>query len=383
MRVTIPETIIKIGEYGFCGSDLREVAVPESVTSIGHGAFCQCSALKKAVILGKASLEDFTFHNDTVLEEVDISNVISLGKSTFSDCRAMYKVSFPQHLDVIPDDTFNSCSSLKEFTISENVKRIGANAFFAAGIQGDFEIPANVIEIGESSFREIKIVNLTINANIKVIPKYAFYGNDNLVTLKIGEGITGIEMGSFRIYSASLDTVYLPSTLEYIVQDSFQIFNRKIQNVYFAGCETKWQNVLIASGNTSLTEASLHFSDHRSVYTYDDNDHWLVCEFCGLVTGERSPHVMNGNICTVCGYGAPEEHVHSFVYKTDVHVHWQYCEECGYTCNVEEHSFAGDICSKCNYEEVKETPSGDVNSDGEITLDDAIEVLKMAMKVNS
>ena len=384
MKVTMPDSITKIGEYAFFKSDLRDVVVPESVTTIEECAFEMCDTLKTVKILGAASLENYTFYDDPVLEEVDISNVISLGTHTFGLCDALYKVNYPQKLDVIPDYTFYSCNSLKDFVISENVKRIGASAFDHAGLAGNFEIPSNVIEIGNTAFSANDIVTLTINANIKVIPQSAFSWNADLVSVKIGEGIVGVENHAFYMNSGcSLETVSLPSTLEYIVQEAFYCGRVKVQNLYFAGCETKWQNVLIASGNESLTsEATMHFADHHNEYKYDDTDHWLVCEFCGTVSSDRQPHSLDeSGQCPTCGYGATVPHIHNYTYRSDVHVHWQYCEECGQTCNVEEHAFEGNICSECYCEETKPTLSGDMNSDGKITLEDAIAVLKMAMGI--
>ena len=382
MKVTIPDSIIKIGKQAFFKSDLRDIVIPESVTAIEEAAFEMCDALKTVKILGAASLGNYVFHDDPVLEEADISNVISLGTSTFYGCNALYKVNYPQKLDTIPDRTFWSCNSLKDFVISENVKRIGAYAFDHAGLAGNFEIPSNVIEIGNSAFAGNDIVTLTVNANIDVIPQAAFQWNADLASVKIGEGIVGIENKAFYMNSGcSLETVYLPSTLEYIVQDAFYGSRVYVQNLYFAGCETKWQNVLIASGNDALTkEATMHFADHFNVYNYDSTSHWLECKYCGTQSGDKSGHVMQGDMCTVCGYGAPEEHVHSFIYKSDVNVHWQVCEDCGFTCNVEEHSFVGDSCSKCGSKN-ETSVAGDMNYDGEISLDDAIAVLKLAMGV--
>lgn len=117
----------------------------------------------------------------------------------------------------------------------------------------------------------------------------------------------------------------------------------------------------------------LYVNDYKYVYRYAPaiNEYVLV-----WVTSKFDASEIPAIPDTEC------DHTLS-TYGSDVHVHWNICKTCGFTWNVEEHSFVDDICSKCDYEKTEPASSGDMNSDGEITLDDAIEILKIAMKVNS
>lgn len=419
VSVTIPEGIISINESAFSFTDLTSVTIPESVTTLGNSAFYSCRALKTVNILGACTIGSSAFSYGSI-EQIRMPKVISIGNSCFKWSSNLYDIELPEGIDVIPSEAFMGCGALSSIIIPNTVKAIGNKAFAQANLTGGIELPANLksigseafqesslsgsvvipygcTEIGENAFRECSISAVTIPGTIKNIPDSAFCDTISLISIKMGEGVESIGNSAFYVAASNGITgylnrqVYIPSTLQFVLENAFGNFftdDETIGDVYYNACENKWNTIIFGAKNHLLTNAPRHYYngsgiDHDYQYTYDDFDHWLACKDCGLVSGERSPHVMDGDVCNVCGYGAPEEHVHSFVYKTDVHVHWQVCEDCGYTCNVEEHSFEEGVCTKCEYEEVKPVPSGDVNMDGEISLDDAIEILKKAMNVNS
>ena len=64
--VVIPETVTVIGERAFASTDIAEIVIPASVTKISEGAFFSCSSLKSA---------EFKSSNDWVLNFVGNENI--------------------------------------------------------------------------------------------------------------------------------------------------------------------------------------------------------------------------------------------------------------------------------------------------------------------
>ena len=391
MEITIPDSVTEIGYSAFSYSSLVEVDIPASVKTIGDFAFSWCDVLKKVTILGAATLGDGVFEYSKKLEEADISNVVGMGKYVFEYCESLTNVKYPQALDVIPNSTFYECKSLTKFVISKNVKKIASMAFYNCKLRGDYVIPENVTEIGVRSFSGNNIETLTIKAKVKSIPKNAFENNKTLKSVVIPEGVLSIEEYAFNSgYDGALKTVYLPSTLNSIGLYAFYLGREDkyvISDVYFGGCKTKWQNVIIANGNDDITvKANFHFASHEYIYLYDDTYHWLGCEYCGTGKGTKSQHRFGENgLCLICGYGTPEpdepiepekpECDHDFEIKYDRDNHWKICSVCGLVVAPEPHSEpdSSGNCTECGFE-LKQRY--DVNKDGKVSSLDAVIILR-------
>ena len=406
VKVTIPEGIISIGEDGFRSTDLQSVTVPESVASIGNDAF-SWTPLKSAEVLGACSIGGGAF-SVSDLEKVNISRAVSIGDSCFYNCRSLYSVSLPDTLEEIPNSAFQFCEALQSIKLPSALKKIGNKAFASAGLtsgitlpiglqsigedafrestlSGTVVIPDTVTEIGASAFRECSIASVTIPGSVKNIPDYAFNETESLIVIKMNEGVESIGKSAFYVtISNSINgylnrQVYIPASMQFVLEGAFANFfsdDQTIGDVYYGGCENKWNTIVFGANNQLLTSAPIHFADHNYQYTYDDSSHWLACTFCGLVSGEKSPHTPDGSgVCTVCGHGKQPEHVHTETYGTDTHVHWTKCDVCGESWGVEEHVLGEDgVCEIC-HTKPSATGSGirgDLNSDGNVNVTDGV-----------
>ena len=132
----------------------------------------------------------------------------------------------------------------------------------------------------------------------------------------------------------------------------------------------------VVVGRERMSAATPHEHVFGDEWNNDAQNHWHVCKKCSQ-TSAPEPHTLVNGVCTACGYVQPE-HVHHFACVGAEGVHWDQCDECGYTTNVRAHSVVDGRCSECGYSPAK---TYDANGDGEVTLDDAIIVLKAAMKV--
>ena len=92
--VTIPNNVTKIGEETFSYTELESITIPDSVTEIGYNAFSFCKALKNIILP---------------------NSVIEIGNGAFSECTALESVTIPTHFPLTSQfikDKFPYCPNL-------------------------------------------------------------------------------------------------------------------------------------------------------------------------------------------------------------------------------------------------------------------------------
>ncbi len=88
-------------------------------------------------------------------------------------------------------------------------------------------------------------------------------------------------------------------------------------------------------------------------YNYDDSGHWRCCEYCwaDMSNDQVTPHTMENDRCTVCGYYSPT-HTHNLRYYTDrvnyPGMHLLDCSICFEQFGAEKHTLnEADFCTVC------------------------------------
>ena len=208
VSVTLPNSIISIGEYAFSGcSSLTSIRIPESVTSIGQGAFSRCEELTSIDIPNTVSaLGAYAFENCSSLSSVHLSNSIrSIGNSTFKGCESLTSIVIPASVTSIGDNAFNGCLHLSSVDIPNSVteiryyafnycrdlssvrlpnslKTIYPGAFRYCQSLTSIDIPNSVTSIGKSAFERCKkMTSVTLGSSIESIGELAFASCDALV----------------------------------------------------------------------------------------------------------------------------------------------------------------------------------------------------------
>ena len=219
VKLTIPETIVKIGSYAFSGcSSLTSIVVPNSVTSIGEYAFERCSALTDIVIGGSVSYLNYSmFEFSYMIKNITVNenneNYRSLEGNLYSrngNVLIKYAVGKTQTEFTIPffvtevaDYAFDEARFLKKVTISESVQEIKYSAFSDCKSLTTVNLSKNLIVIGTQSFKNcVSLTNITIPSNVARIGEYAFYGCESLTDITIPESVYYI--GSKAFYGCNL-----------------------------------------------------------------------------------------------------------------------------------------------------------------------------------
>ncbi|MBR2909073.1 MAG: leucine-rich repeat domain-containing protein [Clostridia bacterium] len=180
--LSVLEGITKIGNYAFGYSNISgNLTIPESVISIGDYAFELCTG----------------FTGDLIIPD----SVRSIGDFAFKDCEGFTgNLTIGNGVDNIGSHAFFGCGGFTgKLTIGNNVKTIGSYAFrYCDGFTGDLIIPNSVTNIGDSAFIHCYGFNgnLIIGNGEITIEKQAFYKCNGLLGAYLPGSIVNIKSSS-------------------------------------------------------------------------------------------------------------------------------------------------------------------------------------------
>ena len=160
--VTIPNSVISIGNYAFQNNQLTSVTIPNSVTTIGSDAF------------SKNQLTSVTIPN----------SVTTIGSDAFSG-NQLTSVTIPNSVTTIGSSAFEN-NQLTSVTIPNSVTTIGSSAFYGNQLTS-VTIPNSVTTIGSNAFYGNQLTSVTIPNSVTSIGSWAFYksssSNPSLISI--------------------------------------------------------------------------------------------------------------------------------------------------------------------------------------------------------
>lgn len=250
--VTLPNSIISIGNYAFAYSSIKEVTIPNAVSTIGKMAFYGCNNLitlnynaENCEINGPDNHTSPFSQSITTLKIGD--SVKSIPDYAFSWCTGLNNLQFGNSLTAIGDYSFTYCTGLQSVNLPEGLSTIGENAFSNCSSVESLSIPESVTTIGRSAFNncnKLRVLNysalncsaygnagspvfpsyleeIIISDKVRSIPDYAFYGCKKLNSLVMGKSITSI--GNYAFFDCSaLSEVKMPNLIEVVGKSAFQ-----------------------------------------------------------------------------------------------------------------------------------------------------------------
>ncbi|WP_459478829.1 leucine-rich repeat protein [Clostridium saccharoperbutylacetonicum] len=272
--IQLANGITSIGSFAFGGcSGLMSMEIPSSVTSIGYGAFRDCNGI----------LEYKVHSNDakTMLinsySGIDPSRIVIDGVDNITDWKT--------------DDNFrynNVTIKGIEFYLTDSANKYVIVNYAGGAIDSNLILPSQIV----CNHEVYKVVGIN---------PYAFYGNSNLQSVQVANGITSIGYGTFSGCSG-LMSVEIPSSVEIIGDNAFDGCSQ-LQTINVAADNENYESingVLFNKGTTKLikypgAKADSNYTVPNSVKTIDQNSFTSA-------TNLQSIGLVNG--ITSIGYGA-------------------------------------------------------------------------------
>lgn len=254
-RITLPDSIFTIGSEAFRGSGLTSVVIPPLVDKIEYCTFADCKSLKYAILSnGLVTVGDYAFANSSLVEITIPGNVTSVGEYAFSDC-----------------------TLLKTAEICEGVQRIDGHAFQNCVLLTSVKLPNTLKVMGDWTFyNDYCLPSIDIPMSLSIIPTGAFYGCSQLVRANIPAGVSVIGSQAFRectrLSGVNADgKLKFAKTLAGILDSAFRdcraITNVKIDGSMlslgsgaFSGC-TRLKQITVYAHGDGFTVASFENID--------------------------------------------------------------------------------------------------------------------------
>ena len=206
-KLTIPDTLINIGEYAFANcNELVEVNLNKRKV-IDTGMFTGCTKLQ-TINLPKelTTIEDYAFAGCNNLKKISLNNISEIGEYAFSGCSSLNNVIIPSSVTIIKEGVFNSCYGLQKVVLPELTKNdediivvngitdIYDEAFANCYVLNSINLPSTLTTIGESAFKNCEALrSVSIkDTSITVIPAYLFSGCRNLSNFEVNNSIVDV-----------------------------------------------------------------------------------------------------------------------------------------------------------------------------------------------
>ena len=262
--------IIADDAFKYCGH-LTKIKIPQSVKIIGKRSFAACDNLNSIIcesdyfavqdgcLLSADKKRLITYFGNT--ENVIVpEGVTTIDEAAFFRKKNIKTVVLPKSLKVIGEGAFACCTKLTMVYMQNNVIEIGKFSFEECKRLKNITFSAKLKIIPQYAFRYSGIEELMIPDNVKAIEEYAFYGCEELKTVKLGNGVKTLGCSAFN-KCKNIVRIQLSNKLNSI--GSFALFTAKN---------------IIANDNKS------YFSDGHAFYRNTSNGIFL----CRYLTKEET-----------------------------------------------------------------------------------------------
>jgi hypothetical protein len=146
--------------------------------------------------------------------------VVSIGKSSFYDCRNVTSVTISNPVASILEGAFENCTSLARVKIPDSLTLIGSNAFFNCASLDSVTIPNSVTSIGYEAFHNcISLKSAVIPNGVTSIDGF-FHGCRSLTSVTIPNSVTSIVNYAFD-GCTSLASITIPKAVTLIGNSAF------------------------------------------------------------------------------------------------------------------------------------------------------------------
>ena len=232
-------------------SPLVEYTVPEGIKEIGIRAFAGADKIERIVLQsGVKMIGSEAFYNTDNLQELVLPETLTtLNDGAFDSC-GLKKVELPDSLINIGVQAFRF-SHFESITIPKNVRSIGYQPFAGRG-----DIPITVDEENPYFYYVDSALYEKLESGVRLITCLT-----DATEFTIPDGVTRIERSAF-IDAENMTALYIPSSVKSIGRQIL-MGNRNdifVTDVYYAGSELDWEDVIVHTSNVGLQNATIHYA---------------------------------------------------------------------------------------------------------------------------
>ncbi len=265
--VSVDAPVLDGAASGTCGAKLTWTLDDEGTLTIsGTGAMTDYDSV--------SSLPWYSARK-SITNVVITPGVLSIGENAFYYCTNLTSITLPDGLNFIGECAFCYCSSLTSITIPDSVTSIGWYAFRECSNLTSITLPDSLVTLGGEAFYKCSsLTSITIPDSVTAIETYTFYKCSNLASITLPNSVTFI--GSRAFDSCS-----------------------NLTDVYYGGSQDQWGNIAVATYNTPLTNATIHYTDPESSLTLANAQHILdfTVGITALSDAELAIADINGDKC--------------------------------------------------------------------------------------
>ena len=239
--ITLPETLIYLGDGCFSMSSILEVKLPKGVKAIPNNCFYKAK-LRKINLDDIDSIGNYAFFNTNLLEVNIGPGVVQIGISAFEKCRQLEYVNHKRTIKKIRTSAFNSCTKLSKFDTT-GVEAIEAEAFLNTAIE-DFVIPGDVVYAKANTISGKYLKSVEFKDGItKVAAGSAVNSLNKPIIYTMAKSVVNIDSALLKPkdtvrcyrYSVAESSAQLAGcNIEYLDTDS-EVINKKVQKIKAMG----------------------------------------------------------------------------------------------------------------------------------------------------
>ena len=276
--VTLPNSLISIGEVAFVNCCLKSLVLPNSVTTISKEAFSSAFSDEFTSITIPAGVKSIGYcaFRESTAKSIEVNsnnpnyssqdgvlfnkNKTVLVQYPIGNTRTSYNI--PNSVKTISDWSFSSAESIKSVIIPDSVTIIGEQAFESCINLIDISIPDSVERIGNNAFDYTGYYNDNNNWDTD-----ALYVGNHLVYAELS--ITGdyivkpgtVTIADYSFYKCSdLISVTIPKSVKFIGYSAF-FRMLELNNIYYEGTKKNWEAIIKDDLNDELITHTIHCSD--------------------------------------------------------------------------------------------------------------------------
>ena len=153
--ITIPDTIVKLGNSCLRETNVEVVIIPDNVKTIGNSAFEQCDNLCAVQFgAGVRKLPQWCFYGCDILQNVIIPETVNEMDANVFEASGISYQKLPQSIKSIPYQSFKDCKNLTEVVCSDALESIGDYAFERCSNLTTLTTAAEDVSFNNTTFKD-------------------------------------------------------------------------------------------------------------------------------------------------------------------------------------------------------------------------------------